>query len=133
MVVYTLEQRWEILRQIDLQKVSIYYLFIIIEIVLNCFAKQACDRLTEDADFGKKKVIFSDEAYFDLGGYAEKRSNIVAFRAQKTRMHTLKRDPKRVTVWCGVLFRGIIVTFFFENDQGETVTVNGNRQWAMLN
>ena len=30
----------------------------------------ACDRLTEDEDFGKKKkIIFSDEAHFDLGGY----------------------------------------------------------------
>ena len=43
----------------------------------------ACDQLTEDADFAKKKNIFSDEAHFDLGGY-------VAFGAQKTRMHTLK-------------------------------------------
>ena len=38
MVVYTLEQR---------------------------FAKWACDRLTEDADFGKK-IIFTDETHFDL-------------------------------------------------------------------
>ena len=28
----------------------------------------ACDRLTEDADFGKKKIVFSDDAHFDLGG-----------------------------------------------------------------
>ena len=34
------------------------------------FAKWACDRLTEDADFGKKKVIFSD----DLGGYVNKQN-----------------------------------------------------------
>ena len=40
MVVYTLEQRWEILRQIDLQKIPI---------------------------LAKKKNIFSDEVYFDLG------------------------------------------------------------------
>ena len=39
MVVYTLEQR---------------------------FAKWAHGRLTEDADFVKKKIIFSDEAHFDL-------------------------------------------------------------------
>ena len=30
-----------------------------------------------------KKIIFSDEVHFDLGGY-------VAFGAQVTRMHTLK-------------------------------------------
>ena len=35
----------------------------------------------------KKKIIFSDEAHFDLGGYV---NNIVAFDAQKTHMHTLK-------------------------------------------
>ena len=45
MVVYTFEQRW---------------------------AKWAYDRLTKDADFGKKKNIFSNEAHFDLGGYVNK-------------------------------------------------------------
>ena len=47
MVVYTLEQR---------------------------FAKWACNRLTEDADFGKTKIFFSDKAHFDLGGYVNKQN-----------------------------------------------------------
>ena len=47
------------------------------------WAKWACDRLTEDVDFGRK-IIFSDEAHFDLGG------NIFAFGTPKTRAHTLK-------------------------------------------
>ena len=34
----------------------------------------AIDRLTEDADFGKKKIIFSAEAHFDLGGYVNKQN-----------------------------------------------------------
>ena len=38
------------------------------------FAKWVCDRLTEDVDFGKKKIIFSDEAHFDLGGYVNKQN-----------------------------------------------------------
>ena len=46
MVVYTLEQRWEILRQIDLEKMPIL----------------------------AKKIIFSYEAYFDLGGYMNKQN-----------------------------------------------------------
>ena len=37
------------------------------------FDKWACDRLTEDTDFGKKNV-FSDEAYFDPGGYVNKQN-----------------------------------------------------------
>ena len=40
--------------------------------------------------------------------------------------------PKRVTVWCGFWSRGIIGTFFFENEQGEDVTVNGDRYRAMF-
>ena len=41
--------------------------------------------------------------------------------------------PKRVTVWCGFWSRGIIGQFFLENEQGEAVTVNGDRYRAMLN
>ena len=37
------------------------------------FAKWAYDRLTEDADFAKK-IIFSDEAHIDLGGYINKQN-----------------------------------------------------------
>ena len=46
MVVYTLEQRWEILRRIDLQNMPIL----------------------------AKKFFFSDEAHFDLDGYVNKQN-----------------------------------------------------------
>ena len=32
------------------------------------------DGLIEDCDFGKKKIIFSDEAHFDLRGYVNKQN-----------------------------------------------------------
>ena len=51
--------------------------------------KWVCHRLREDADFVKKKIIFSDEVHFDLGGYINK-SKIVAFGAQQTSTYTLK-------------------------------------------
>ena len=41
--------------------------------------------------------------------------------------------PKRVTIWCGFWSWDIIWPFFFENEQGETVTVKGDRYRAMLN
>ena len=41
--------------------------------------------------------------------------------------------PKRVIVWCGFWSRRIIEQFFFENEQGDLVTVNGDRYRAMLN
>ena len=45
----------------------------------------------------------------------------------------MSTHPKRVTVWCGFWSRGIIGPFFFENEQGEAVTVNCDRYRAMLN
>ena len=41
--------------------------------------------------------------------------------------------PKRVTVWCGFWSRGIIGPFFFENEHGEAVIVNGDHYRTMLN
>ena len=38
-------------------------------ICLNNAGMWICDRLVEDADLGKKKIIFSNEAHFDLGGH----------------------------------------------------------------
>ena len=40
---------------------------------------------------------------------------------------------KRVTVWCGFSFRGIIEPFFFENQQKQAVTFKSDRYRAMLN
>ena len=61
-------------------------------------------------------MYVSDEAHFDLGGYVNK---------QNCRFWgTENPHPKRVTVCCGFWSRSIIGPLFFENEQGETVTVN---------
>ena len=101
MVVYTLEQRCEILRH--------YF-----------------------CRFCQKKIIFSDEAHFDPGGYVNK---ILVFGAQKTHTYTLKsrRTQNESLFGFGFWSRGIIGPFFFQNEQGEAATVNGDRYRAMLN
>ena len=102
MVMYTLEQRWEILRH--------YFLPI-----------------------WQKKIIFSDEAHFDLGGYVNKK-NCHIWGTENPHAYIEKpTHSKRVTVWCGFWNRGIIGPFCFENEQGEAVTVNGDPYRAMLN
>ena len=61
------------------------------------FAKWACDRLTEDTDFGKK-IIFSDEAYFDLGVYVNMQ-NCGIWGIENPHAYIEKpTHPKRVTV-----------------------------------
>ena len=80
-----------------------------------------------------KKIIFSDEAYFDLGGYVNKK-NCRIWGTENSHAYIEKpTHPKRLTVWCGFWSRGIIMPFFFKNDQGEAVTVNDARYRAMLN
>ena len=105
MVVYTLEQRWEILRP--------YF--------------------ENHANVAERKIIFSDEAHFDLGGYVNKQNcsiwgteNLHAYIEKPT-------HPKRVKFLCGFWSRRIIGPIFFENEQAEVVTVNGDRYRAMLN
>ena len=97
------------------------------------FTKWACDRLTEDADFGKKKIISSDEAHFDLGGYVNKK-NCRFWGTEKPHAYIERpTHPKRVTVWCGFWPRAVIRPFLFENEQGEALTVNGDRYRVVLN
>ena len=62
------------------------------------FATWGCDRLTEDADFGKK-IIFLDEAHFDLGAYVNKQ-NCCIWGTEIPHAYIEKAtQPKRVTVW----------------------------------
>ena len=81
------------------------------------FAKWGCDRLTENNDFGKKKIIFSDEAHFDLGGYANKQIYRIWGTVNPHAYIEKPMHPKRVTFWCGFWSRGIIRPFFCENEQ----------------
>ena len=71
-----------------------------------------------------RKIIFSTEARFDLGGLCGT-ENPHAYIEKPT-------HPKRVTVWCRFWSIGIIGPFFFENDQGEAdryrATLNEARQ-----
>ena len=81
----------------------------------------------------KKKIIFSDKAHFDLGGYANKQICRIWGKENPHAYIEKPTHPKRVTVWCRFWSRGIIGPFFFENKQGEIVTVNGDRYRFMLN
>ena len=80
-----------------------------------------------------KKNIFSDEAHFDLGEYVNKQ-NYQIWVAENPHAYIEKpTHPKRVTIWCGFCSRGIIGPFFFENEQGEALTVKDDRYRATLN
>lgn len=76
------------------------------------------------AEFAEK-IIFSDEAHFHLNGYVNKQ-NCRIWASENPRVIVEKPlHPTRVTVWCGLWAGGVIGPYFFENDRGEAVTVNG--------
>ncbi|XP_055307310.1 uncharacterized protein LOC129571528, partial [Sitodiplosis mosellana] len=84
-----------------------------------------------DADF-LKKVIFSDEAHFHLNGYVN-RQNCRFWGSENPReTEEVSAHPARCTVWCGLWAGGIIGPYFFENDDGRAVSINGERYREML-
>jgi hypothetical protein len=95
------------------------------------FAVWACEQLETDPDFAQK-IIFSDEAHFHVGGYVNKQ-NCRIWGSENPREFVQKpMHPLRATVWCGLWRGGIIGPYFFENEDGQTVTVNGERYRHML-
>ena len=80
-----------------------------------------------------KKIIFSDEVHSNLSGYITKQYCRIWGTENPNAYIEKPTHPKRVTVWCGFWSKGIIEPFFFENEQGEAVAVNGDRYRAMLN
>ena len=95
------------------------------------FAQWAEERLMEDEHF-YRKVIFSDEAHFHLGGYVNKQNCRIWGSENPHVIMEKPMHPQRVTVWCGMWSGGIIGPFFFENEAGAAVTVNGERYRGML-
>ena len=94
--------------------------------------KWACDRLTGDADFSKKNYLFRWSSFWYWR--ACKQPKLCIWSTENPHAYIEKpTHSKRVTVWCRFWSRGIIGPFFFENEQREDVTVNGDRYRAMLN
>ena len=81
----------------------------------------------------KKKIISSDEAHFDLGGYVNKQNFCIWGTENPHAYNEVPTHPKQVTIWWEFWCRGIIGPFFFKNEQGETVTVNGDCYRTMNN
>lgn len=95
------------------------------------FGDWALERLEEDPNFGRK-IIFSDEAHFWMNGYVNKHNCRIWDDANPHEIHQVLMHPQKVTVWCGFWAGGVIGPYFFENDVGEAITVNGERYRTMI-
>ena len=79
-----------------------------------------------DGNFSKK-IIFSDEAHFQLDGYANTQ-NCRIWGAENPRViHEKPMHAKRATFWCGFWAGGVTGPYFFENEAG-----NADSEWRTL-
>lgn len=76
--------------------------------------------------------MFSDEAHFWLNGYVNKHNCRIWSEDQPEALQELPLHPEKCTVWCGLWAGGIIGPYFFKDDNGRNVTVNGERYRVMI-
>lgn len=79
------------------------------------------------------RLIMGDEAHFDLTGGVFNQQNVRFWGTEQPRV-TRERDPHalRLAVWCGVTALGVLGPYFFEDERGRTLSVNGERYRAIL-
>ncbi|GFU79360.1 putative DD41D transposase [Trichonephila clavipes] len=95
------------------------------------FVEWAQNEIAVVPDF-HKQILFSDEAYFWLNGYVNKQNCRIWSEANPQVYVETPLHPEKLTVWCALWAGGIIGPYFFKNDEGHNVTVNGDRYRAMI-
>ncbi|GFW04020.1 transposable element Tc3 transposase [Trichonephila clavipes] len=79
-----------------------------------------------------KRILFSDEAYFWLNGYVNKQNCRIWSEANPQVYVKTPLNQEKLHVSCALWAGGIIGPYFFKNDKGQNVTVNGDRYRAMI-
>ncbi|GFT44494.1 hypothetical protein TNCV_3250871 [Trichonephila clavipes] len=95
------------------------------------FVEWAQNDIAVVSDF-HKRILFSDEAHFWLNGYVNKQHCRIWSEANPQVYIETPLHPEKLTVWCALWAGGIIGPYFFKNDEGHNVTVNGDRYRAMI-
>ncbi|GFW63683.1 hypothetical protein TNCV_4329711 [Trichonephila clavipes] len=95
------------------------------------FFEWAQNEIALVSDF-HKRILFSDEAHFWLNGYVNKQNCRIWSEANPQVYVETPLHPEKLTVWCALWAGGIIGPYFFKNDEGHNVTVNGDRYRAMI-
>lgn len=72
-------------------------------------------------------IFWSDEAHFQLNGSVNKQNcRCWAPKGQSQRLkHQQPLHSPKVTVWCALSNSGLIGHYFFENNRGQAISVNG--------
>ncbi|GFV94906.1 transposase [Trichonephila clavipes] len=88
---------------------------------------------TDTTRAGLSEIVSdSDEAHFWLNGYVNKQNCRISSEANPQVYVETPLHLEKLTVWCALWTGGIIGPYFFKNDEGHNVTVNGDRYRAMI-
>ncbi|GFU86275.1 transposable element Tc3 transposase [Trichonephila clavipes] len=95
------------------------------------FVEWAQNKIAVVPDF-HKRILFSDEAHFWLNVYVNNQNCRIWSEANSQVYVETPLHPEKLTVWCALWAGGIIGPYFFKNDEGHNVTVNGDRYRAII-
>ncbi|GFW06660.1 transposable element Tc3 transposase [Trichonephila clavipes] len=95
------------------------------------FVEWAQNKIAVVPDF-HKRILFSDEGHFWLNGCVNKQNCRIWGEANPQVYVETSLHPEKLTVRCALWAGGIIGPYFFKNDEGHNVTVNGDRYRAMI-
>lgn len=95
------------------------------------FCKWLKEKAVEDPDF-LGNLITSDEAHFSLDGSVNRQNFRFWAKENPKEIREVPLHSSRVTVWCAFTSASIIGPFFFENENEQAITVNGDRYGDML-
>lgn len=87
--------------------------------------------LAGEPDFWRH-LIQTDEAHFSLSGSVNTQNVRYWGPTNPQLIHEKPLHSPKVTVWCGICSERVIGPYFFEDETGATVTVNGVRYRAMI-
>ncbi|GFV27309.1 transposon Ty3-I Gag-Pol polyprotein [Trichonephila clavipes] len=88
------------------------------------FVEWAQNEIAVVPDF-HKRILFNEEAHFWLNGYVNKQNCTIWNETNLQVYVETPLHPEKLTVWCPLWAGGIIGPYFFKNDEGHNVTVNG--------
>ena len=95
------------------------------------FAMDILEMLDEDPQM-LNNIIFSDEAHFSLHGHTNTWNSRYWNLDNPNFFVEMPLHSPRVSCWAGIWSHGIIGPFFFEDEEGATVTINSERYVQML-
>ena len=88
-------------------------------------------RMDEEATF-LENIWFSDEAHFYLSGYVNTKNYVYWGTSRPDCVMQRPLHSKRCTAWAALSVHGIIGPYWFEDEDGQTTTVNTERYINVL-